>query len=412
MGLAERYEKAKLKLLSNDEICSENRAVFKEFFEYQEYKLKRQNGLIRLDDPCYKTLCYYVTRLKKVNSWFKNKPWKDLTREDIKRVYDQLEDGEILTKSGKPYVDKNSYYNKIFKSKPFRIVQKSELAKDIIEFSIPSKTVVRFVTEETFRAMVSFVSNPIHLVLFWLAWDIGENINALLNLKKSDFTRQYNSNSQEPEYLVHLNKSNLKRSRQPRSELTLYRETVQYLDLHLSSLNENEPLFNFEHRQALKIINSVSKRAQAKSQPVNEFVRWKDLRSGMACHLLRKGWLEHEVNARLGHVPGSKALAPYINYLALDRDKPKQRLNLNTVEKLQSELEEKEHKVKYNSQKLTKLEEENGTLREELNGVKNDMKVITELLERVIIKIPGLVNDQKSLSDIDHRSLCNLKMKI
>jgi len=46
---------------------------------------------------------------------------------------------------------------------------------------------------------------------------------------------------------------------------------------------------------------------------------WKDLRSGMACHLLRSGWSRDEVNARLGHTAYSAALNAYINYLGLDR---------------------------------------------------------------------------------------------
>jgi hypothetical protein len=63
--------------------------------------------------------------------------------------------------------------------------------------------------------------------------------------------------------------------------------------------------------------------------PYSERPRWKDLRSGMACHLLRAGWTRDEVNSRLGHTPGSRALDAYINFLALDRDRPKQRLAQN-----------------------------------------------------------------------------------
>ena len=47
-------------------------------------------------------------------------------------------------------------------------------------------------TEETFRRMVSVLSNPLHLLLFWLAWDIGENVDALLKLSMRDFVRQKN----------------------------------------------------------------------------------------------------------------------------------------------------------------------------------------------------------------------------
>ena len=64
---------------------------------------------------------------------------------------------------------------------------KSELAKDVIEYYAPSETEVRFITQDTFLLMTSVLSKPQHLLLFWLAWDIGENIGALIKLQKRDF---------------------------------------------------------------------------------------------------------------------------------------------------------------------------------------------------------------------------------
>ncbi len=45
MTFEQRYKKAKKKLLQDPAICEPNRALFAEFLEYQEYKLKRVNGL-------------------------------------------------------------------------------------------------------------------------------------------------------------------------------------------------------------------------------------------------------------------------------------------------------------------------------------------------------------------------------
>ena len=115
MGIAEQYVRAKETLLSDASICKPNREVFGEFFGFEEYKLKRKNGLARLDDACYRTLYTYVIRLRNVNSWFANKPWKQLTANDIRRVYDGLEDGTIKNQRGTPVKDRASYYNKIFK---------------------------------------------------------------------------------------------------------------------------------------------------------------------------------------------------------------------------------------------------------------------------------------------------------
>jgi len=327
MGFKEQYVAAKAVLLADRTICKANREVFREFFEFEEYKLKRQNGLASLDEGCYRTLYGYILRFRNVNAWFDNKPWRELTAADIKRIYDGLEDGAIHNHRGEPFKDRASYYNKVFKSKPFRLVQKSELARNVIEFyhGDPEKE-VRFIEEETFRKMVSVLSNPVHLLLFWLAWDIGENVGALLQLQAKDFTRQRNPQTKEAEYLVNLPRAKLKRSRAPRTEPTLYPETVRYADMVLQRLDREAGVFPFGHRQALKIMHSVVRRTAAKCLPDNAPVRWKDLRSGMACHLLKKGWSREEVDARLGHTPNSKALNAYLSYLAIDRKKPKKRL--------------------------------------------------------------------------------------
>ena len=95
MSLKARYEAAKQRLLDDEDICRANRKLFARFFEYEEYKLKRKNGIAQLDDNSYKTLLAYVTRLRTVNRWFTNKPWEKLAKQDIKRVYDDLEDGKI-----------------------------------------------------------------------------------------------------------------------------------------------------------------------------------------------------------------------------------------------------------------------------------------------------------------------------
>jgi len=74
--------------------------LFKKVLEHQEYRLKRIRQLPALDEKNYKTLVAYICRLKTVNKWFKNKPWKELTTKEIKKVYDDLEDGKILSNRG------------------------------------------------------------------------------------------------------------------------------------------------------------------------------------------------------------------------------------------------------------------------------------------------------------------------
>ena len=383
MGWRERFENGKIRLLADASICLENRDLFRQFFDFEEYKLKRQNSLRELDDGCYKTLYGYILRFRNVNRWFGNKPWADLNKEDIKRVYDDLEDGRIKNRHGLPYEDRSSYYNKVFKSKPFRLAGKSELAKDVIEFSTQQREEVRFTTEEAFTLLVSVLSQPRHLLLFWLAWDIGENIGALLQLTKADFQRQISRVTNDPEYLVNLPKRKIKRSRKSRSEPTLYLETVRYADIVLRDLDEHDRIFPFGHRQALKLMTSAVAKTGAKCMPNDDPVRWKDLRSGMACHLLRNGWTCDEVDARLGHTPGSKALGRYLNHLALDRDRPKKKLYDSKMEGVQSELEESKIKEKLAHERLRHQDEENQTLKAELGRTQSDLRALRELVESI-----------------------------
>lgn len=379
------YLRAKQRLLTDQKICKPNRDLFAKFFEYEEYKLQRQNGLMSLDEATYNTLSGYVNRLRNVNLWFNNKPWKDLTKHDIKRVYDGLEDGTIVNKRGMPFKDRRSYYNKIFKSKPFQMAGKADLAREAISFYTDrQEKVVRFLDKTNHRKLVSVSSNPLHLALFWLAWDVGENINTLLNLRKRDFTRQVNPDTQEPEYLVNFPKEHLKRSRQVRSEPTLYSQTVQYLDLVLDPLARDDRLFHFQHRQATKILKSAMERSGAVCCPQNDSIKWKDFRSGMACHLLKQGWTTDEVNFRLGHKPSSREIDVYVSHLAIDRRKPKKKLHDASLRRIEQDLEAARHREKQFGQRLRRQQEENDNLRSELNRTRDDLRHLREQIEQVL----------------------------
>ena len=388
MGFKEQFGRGKGELLIDRAICHANRKLFAEFFAYEEYKLKRINGLSALDEPSYRTLYGYLLKFRNVNKWFANKPWTAITKEDLKRVYDDLEDGKITNYRGLPFKDRSGYYNKIFKSKPFRLAGKAELARDVIEFTTPDHDKeVRYVTDETFRKMVSIVSNPTYLLLFWLAWDIGENIGALLKLTGINFVRQLNKQTKEPEYLVNLPRDMIKRSRRARTEPTLYAETVRYADMVLADLGPDDKLFAFEHRQALKIMHGVAAKANAKCIPDGKPVTWKDLRSGMACHLLKSGWTREEVDARLGHTPQSKALNAYINYLAIDRERPKKRLFDSSLEEIQNELEETKRREKLSAERIRRQGQENDQLKSELDRTQEDVQDLRKLVERSIVSL-------------------------
>jgi len=383
MGLKQNYEKRKTKLLKDKSICKENRDLFKEFFAWEEEKLKRINDLPEIDEPSYKTLYGYINRFINVNKWFKNKPWKELTLEEIKEVYKDLEDGKIKNNKGKRFEDRRSYYNKVFKSKPFQLAGKQEEVKKVLEFFTDrKKKEVRFVNEENYKKMVSVLSKPQHFALFWLAWDVGENINSLLKLTKGNFKRQINRDTKEPEYLIHLSKDKLKRSRQSRSEPTLYPETVQYLDVVLKELNDDDLIFPFGYRQALKIFDSAVKRSGAKCEPNNDKPSWKDLRSGMACHLFSLGWHSDDINLRLGHSISSRELDVYLNYMAQNRKRAKKILFNNNLEDVKNDLEEARQREKLHSNRLERQKED------------------IEKQEMKILKLEKAMKDMKNFDNI------------
>lgn len=377
-----QYLKKKEELLDNQSICKENRKFFKEFFEKQEYKLKRFNGLRALDESCYKTLYTYVIRFNNVNKWFNNKPLKKITKKEFKKFYNDFEDGKILTSYGKPFEDRRSYYNKIFKSKPFEMLGKTKIVKEVMEFHKDKpRDEVRFIPEEDVRKLISVIINPRHKLLAWLSFDVGENVNALLRLKKSDFVRQTEKDTNIPEYRVNLRKETLKRSRKPRSEITNYKETVELLDIVLQGLNENDSIFDFEYRNAKKFLDRAVRITGVKCMPKGQSVTWKDLRSSMACDLLKKNWSCDEVNARLGHKPSSSEIDKYVNFLALDRHKPKRKIYENNLSKIQGELEKTQQNEKLQSMRIERMQKDMDIMKESIA-----QELTTEILKKLKIE--------------------------
>ena len=379
-------------MLTDPTICMGNRKLFEEFFAFEEYKLKRVNGLSALDEPSYKTLGDYCLRLRTVNKWFQNKPWKDITEQDIKNVYDNLEDGKILNYKGQPFKDKVTYYNKIFKSKPFALAGKDHIARGIINTFRTHKgnEDVRFIEAEDFQKLVDVAIKPLHKFLLWLAWDIGENINSLLQLKKKDFYRQFNDDTKTIEYRVNLPFGILKRSRKPRSELTNYPETAKLAEMILEPLSDEDNVFPFQYRQAEKIFDRAVGITGIKCKPGNQKPTWKDLRSGMACHLLKSGWHTDEINARLGHQPSSKELNKYVNFLALDRHQPKKKLYNNNLAKVQKDLEEERERRKLLDMRIEMQKDEITGLQEEVFQImqKEKTRMIFDPAMNKIIKDP------------------------
>ena len=366
----QKYENRKFKFLSDTSIDPYNLNLFKEFLEWQEQKLKLTNGFNKLDESNYRTLYDYIGKLKNVNTWFNNTPWKLLTPKDISLVYKNLIDGVILNSKGKPFEDVASYVNKIFKYKPFKMAGLQDIVEEVFEISVSSKEKeVKFVNAETFNNMLDFALKPSHKALLWLAWDVGENISSLLKLRWKDVKRVFNNDLNEAEYLVWLPNNIIKRSRRQRSEPTIFSQTTKALDnlkkygrevqvrdaagkfsktkRKIVPFDDNDLIFGFGPRQASKILNRIVEKTGAKCEPNGEKPTWKDLRSGMACNLLNNlGWSPVDVNLRLGHSPMSRILDVYVNYFAIDRKRAKAKHNERSLKGVEEKLDKAQYTIK------------------------------------------------------------------
>lgn len=357
----ERYDKSKIELLEDKTICKENRNLFKKFFELQEVKLKRMNGLQTLDEPTYKTLVDYTYKFRNVNKWFDNKPIEEITKKQFEKVFNDLCDGKIKTSNGEPFKDIDGYVSKIFKGKLFKLAKRLDITEETLEFyKSQSNVQANFIEEKDVYRIIDHAPNSKKKLLFLLGFDIGENVSSLLQLKKRDCRRQYNETTKENEYLIHLKKSTLKRSRQERTEPTRLHQTTELLDAVLKELDDNDFIFSREDnmvrtgdtitknvpfvlRSAEIMFDRIVSKLGIKTIPKGLKPKLKDIRSSMACDCLKKGWSSEEVNSRLGHSEGSKALKPYITFLALDKNKPKIREYKENISGLNEKLSEQKN---------------------------------------------------------------------
>ena len=197
-----RYERAKGRLLGDPSLCPENRKLFDEFFADEEYKLKRINGLETLDDPAYKTLLTYILRLRLLNRWFANKPWTDLERTDIQRVFDALEDGGIKSKKGQSATVTDASIRLCVAA--IRNGWEGEAGERSAALLPWSRELKFAMSPSRPFALVEVAIRIDQKLLIWLAFDVGENVGTLVRLQKRDFARKENPDTREIEYIVNL----------------------------------------------------------------------------------------------------------------------------------------------------------------------------------------------------------------
>ncbi|MCH7727298.1 MAG: hypothetical protein IH991_12580, partial [Planctomycetes bacterium] len=202
---------------------------------------------------------------------------------------------------------------------------------------------VRFITEESFRQIVGTVIKAKHKLLLWLAFDIGENSGALLQLRKRSFIRRTDEYTQEPEYAVALVREILKRSRIPRTETTNYQETVELLDGVLKDLRDDELVFDFGLRMAAKTLDRATGKTGVRCLPHDQKVTLKDLRSSLE-------------------------IDKYVNWLALDGRQPKRKLHEHQVAQLKQEINDLKDQGNQSQHRQRSLQEQLDGLQAQLDA--------------------------------------------
>lgn len=267
---------------------------------------------------------------------------------------------------------------------------KAELAKEVFEFYRPKEnTEVNYIELDDFLKLTTATKTSIQKLLLWLAWDIGENVGSLLQLKKNNFRRQLNPQTKEPEYLVDLRQEILKRSRRARVEINNFSQTAELLDIILPGIEDDKPLFNFGHRQALKFMAQCSNATNVTCIPTGKKPTYKDLRSSMCCYLLKTSWRIEEVNSRLGHSPANLSMVSrYANYLALDKHTSKMKVSQNNTLVMKEALDNYHQREKLQA---SRIQDQQSRIEILENDRTKTNELVNELMKKVSLLQDSLI---------------------
>ena len=367
MTFESAYLKGKKELLNDSSINQYNRNLMKQFFEEREERLE-QNKIGKkfavLDEKNFKTLGSFIGKFRNVNTWLDNIELKESEEfeKSFKEFFKKFISGKILKKNKEPLQDVDFYIGKIFRGEDslFILAGLREIVKRVTKnYRSNNEVIAEWIEEKNVESIIDN-SQGIYKILYQVGWDFGENFSALILTKKSDYKMQYNEVTKENEYLLTLRKEILKRSRKARTEPTRFKRTAELLESHLKELKDNDFVFCRDDskvgendknkgknipmslRSVEKHFDKIVEKLKIKTQD-NKKPTTKHIRSSMACDLLRKGWSCEEINSRLGHELNSQVLKPYLNSLALDKQKPKIREYKENIQGLNEKITEQKN---------------------------------------------------------------------
>ncbi|MFH1607191.1 MAG: site-specific integrase [Nanoarchaeota archaeon] len=402
-GKEDLYKEAYKKLKSNSNILPDNKKLILKWLDEKEENLKNQYGhdgyaKIRY----YKTLMKEVTFMKQLDHLFKDKKLKDLTKEDIKYVYQGLEKGTIKSLKGNPLSEgsRQDYYKKVFKGGFFKFIGKSDFAKEIIKRRFEEHKEVRFFEFEDFQKMVKFSKSLDHSLFMWLALDAGVEMGAMLQILKSDFTKESDEVSNTKYWVLHVRKEISKKSRQKRDIYIYFNETSDLLSAYLPTLTDDQRLFDWSPRNTYKFIKDYSNRANIKVKPGNEPISPKDFRSSCATYFLKQEWTTDQVKGRLGHSPSSKEIDRYVNYFGLNQAsfiRKKKQIDFGNYKEKYAEITEELKHIRLENRKLSNLEVTNSSLKQDMLVMKEEMALMKKDNEELKDVFKEMKENKKSV---------------
>jgi len=313
------YKTAKKNLAKDKTISRKNKALIVKWLNIKEDSLSSQKGKNDINSQIRytKTLSKYVSFLRNVARWFDD--LSNLTKEDLKKFYDDFETGKIKNQKGKMYEKSTrlDYYNKIFKSGFFKWLGYGDIAKEIFILERGEDYEVRFFEKKDLDKMIRMTNSIRNKLFLTLSFDTGLRIGTTLNLRKKDFKKRYNDTTKQDYYLINVRKEYIKGNRSLNIAVWLP-ETNELLDLYLKDLKDNDLIFDFSYSNVRKIVRRASDRAKVKTKPDGKNLTIHDFRRSSATYWLTKGCSLDIIKSRLGHKPSSVAIDKYISYLGLN----------------------------------------------------------------------------------------------
>lgn len=363
-----RYKQAKLNIAKDKSILKVNRDLILLWLDIKEKELKNRKGREYGDEIRWsKTMNKYCYLLRRVVYWVK-KPLKELTPADIERLYNDLEDGKITTKSGRPYTKygRKDFYNKVFKSDFFKSLGLKEKAQDIIKLESISDEEVKFFGKEKLDKMITYTHSLKYRFIYFLLFDTGMRIGTVLNLHKNDFEKRYNNETKQDYYMVHIRKEYTK-SKKARSISLWLEETNQLTPMFLDTVKDNDFIFNMGYASVRKHLSNMCKKLNIKTRPDKKPVSIHDFRKSCATYWLSKNVSIDAVRARLGHKPSSNAIDRYVSYLGLNEKQTVQQIQQGTYKEMTE-------KYKETKEQLIVMQENYKALQEQLNELQERIK--------------------------------------